>query len=105
MYFLHFPLHMKVVKWRKCDKKVGSFIHIWWTCKKMKKKLVKNSYTSTKILNLKFDLKMEMYLLNPVMLNIMLTAKNQHLFFLLIIGSKNASGLQIPTIEEWVHKV
>lgn len=95
----------------KCQIKIGSYYHVWWTCKKIKKFWNRIHEEIQKIIDLKFPCTPEFYLLNMTsVLGIEKEKKYWRLVLYLITSARIVLARYwklktTPNIEEWLEKI
>uniref|UniRef100_A0A803TLV0 Reverse transcriptase domain-containing protein n=1 Tax=Anolis carolinensis TaxID=28377 RepID=A0A803TLV0_ANOCA len=94
----------------KCKKQEGTFFHVWWTCEKLQNFWKMIHVESQKILNVKFPMKPEYYLLGLSDTSLKLDTNDDKLFTYIctaarIIIAKRWKTEEIPQLENWLEKV
>uniref|UniRef100_A0A803TXE9 Reverse transcriptase domain-containing protein n=1 Tax=Anolis carolinensis TaxID=28377 RepID=A0A803TXE9_ANOCA len=92
----------------KCQKHVGDFMHMWWGCKKIKKYWLEIKREIEKILQIKFIVKPEYFLLG--MMDFQMDSNMEKLFIYMTTAARICIAKvwkteEIPTIEQWVLKL
>uniref|UniRef100_R4GCU0 Reverse transcriptase domain-containing protein n=1 Tax=Anolis carolinensis TaxID=28377 RepID=R4GCU0_ANOCA len=94
----------------KCKTHEGSFYHQWWSCEKVQKFWRTIHEEAQKILDKKFLIKPELYLLGIVDTSIGWSTNDDKLFIYIstaarITLAKQWKSEQIPELEQWMEKI
>uniref|UniRef100_A0A803TP25 Reverse transcriptase domain-containing protein n=1 Tax=Anolis carolinensis TaxID=28377 RepID=A0A803TP25_ANOCA len=92
----------------KCGKHNGDFMHMWWGCKRIKKYWQEIQKEMEKILQIKFDLKPEYFLLGIT--NFHMDLNTEKLFTYMVTAARICLAKlwktkEIPSVEKWTVRL